>query len=184
MALEVELKFAIFDLAALRDRLLAIGAKPQSEVTQSDAYYNHPSRDFAQTDEALRIRSVGEGACITYKGPKIGVAAKTRYELEVPVATATEQGYRELLERLGFRSVATVEKVRKEYTLSREEREFSLTIDTVSGLGNFLEVETLASESSRPVAEQAVTRLAADLGLTQREMRSYLEMLLATQGES
>jgi adenylate cyclase class 2 len=176
--LEVELKFPLDDAGSLRERLVVIGAVAKGVVVQSDAYFNHPARDFAQTDEALRIRTVGDDSFVTYKGPKQGSAAKTRFELELPLAAQTADGWGELLTRLGFRAVATVRKRRELFELTREGRAFELTIDEVEGLGAFAEVETLAEESARVEAEHAVLALAVELGLTDAESRSYLEMLL------
>ena len=176
--LEVELKFPLDDALSLRERLASVGAVAKGVVVQSDAYFNHPARDFAQTDEALRIRTVGDESVVTYKGPKLGGWAKTRFELELPLAAKTSDGWMEILTRLGFRAVATVRKRRELFELTREGRAFELSIDEVEGLGVFAEVETLADEASRECAEHAVLALAAELGLTDAEPRSYLEMLL------
>lgn len=176
--LEVELKFLLDDAGSLRERLVSVGAVAKGVVVQSDAYFNHPARDFAVTDEALRIRSVGSESVVTYKGPKLGGSAKTRFELELPLAAQTADGWGELLTRLGFRAVATVRKRRELFELTREGRAFELSIDEVEGLGAFAEVETLADEASRDTAERAVLALAVELGLSDAEPRSYLEMLL------
>ena len=69
MKLEVEQKYRIENPAALRARLVALGAEFAPAVRQVDAYFNHPARDFAQTDEAFRIRSIGGENYLTYKGP-------------------------------------------------------------------------------------------------------------------
>lgn len=176
--LEVELKFPLDDALSLRERLVGVGAVAKGVVVQSDAYLNHPTRDFAQTDEALRIRTVGEESFVTYKGPKLGGSAKTRFELELPLAAKTSEGWAEILTRLGFRAVAAVRKRRELFELTRDGRAFELSIDEVEGLGAFAEVETLADEASREAAERAVLSLTAELGLTAAEPRSYLEMLL------
>jgi adenylate cyclase class 2 len=130
------------------------------------------------TDEALRIRTVGAESVVTYKGPKLGGSAKTRFELELPLAAKTSDGWTEMLTRLDFRAVATVRKRRELFELTQEGRAFELSIDEVEGLGAFAEVETIADEASREKAEHAVLALAAELGLTDAEPRSYLEMLL------
>ncbi|QDV79703.1 class IV adenylate cyclase [Botrimarina mediterranea] len=176
--LEVELKFPLDDAGSLRERLAELGAVATGVVAQCDAYFNHPARNFAVTDEALRIRTVGDESVVTYKGPKQGSAAKTRFELELPLATQTTDGWTEILTRLGFRPVATVKKRRELFGLERDGRAFELTIDEVEGLGAFAEVETLTDEASRDAAEHAVLALAAELGLTDAEPRSYLEMLI------
>jgi len=176
--LEVELKFPLDNVLSLRERLAKIGAIAKGVVAQSDAYLNHPSRDFAVTDEALRIRTVGDESVVTYKGPKQSGVVKTRFELELPLAAQTAEGWGEVLTRLGFRSVATVRKQRSLFEVTREGRVFELSIDEVEGLGPYAEVETLADEDSRNAAEHAVLALATELGLTDAEPRSYLEMLL------
>ncbi|MEM1305123.1 MAG: class IV adenylate cyclase [Planctomycetota bacterium] len=176
--LEVELKFPITEASPLLTRLDALGAVAGDAVTQSDAYYNHPSRDFAVTDEALRIRMVGDDSRITYKGPRQGTLAKTRFEIELPLAEQTAEGWADVLTKLGFRHVATVTKRRAVYILERTGRRFEVSVDEVDRLGTFAEVETLAEPADREAAEQAVQELAADLGLTTVESRSYLELLL------
>lgn len=176
--LEVELKFRINDPQALAEQLASLGAAASDAVEQVDRYFNHPSRDFAVTDEALRIRTVGDASIVTYKGPKQGTAAKTRLEYDLPLADQTATGWAEVLTRLGFREVTTVTKQRTAYTLERDGRRFEVSLDEVAGLGAFAEVETLADESDRTDAEQAVHALAAELGLVDAEPRSYLEMLL------
>ena len=83
-------------------------------IGQSDRYFAHPSRDFARTDEALRIRTVGASSFVTYKGPKIDVTTKTRRELELPLDPGDADGsqFAELLTALGFTPVAVVRKQR------------------------------------------------------------------------
>jgi len=61
MQYEVEQKFRLDEPAeSIAARLLEFGATAIGEVRQADHYFNHPVRDFATTDEALRIRSVGD----------------------------------------------------------------------------------------------------------------------------
>lgn len=196
--LEVEQKFSIDTEreSSLVRQLASLGADEQPSIRQSDTYYNHPSRDFAQTDEALRVRTVGEQSFVTYKGAKQGTLAKTRYELELPLADQTAEGWHTILIKLGFVEVASVHKKRTPHRLNYEGRMFEIVLDEVEGLGHYVEVETVvegetiveveatAENESLDVsektkgAEQAVANLAGELGLMKPEMRSYLEMLL------
>ena len=86
-------------------------------IVQSDQYFAHPARDFAQTDEALRIRTVGDTSFVTYKGPKLDATSKTRRELELPLAASDPDGsqFAELLAALGFTPVAIVRKQRRKF---------------------------------------------------------------------
>src|ERR1700688_1176895 len=103
MHFEVEQKFRIREPAAWLANLKARHGLGEPEV-QVDRYYAHPARDFAQTDEALRIRRIGQANYVTYKGPKLDTTTKTRRELELPLAPgdAGAAGFAELLEALGF----------------------------------------------------------------------------------
>ena len=117
MQYEVEQKFRLDAPAEfIAARLLEFGATAIGEVRQADHYFNHPVRDFATTDEALRIRSVGDQNWLTWKGPKIDQNTKTRREIESSLGdgSKTAEEICEVLTILGFHSVAVVRKVRKQ----------------------------------------------------------------------
>src|SRR3990172_5990494 len=82
---EVEQKFPVADMAALEARLVALGATVSGPQSQIDHYYAHPARDFASTDEALRVRRTDRASYLTYKGPKVDATTKTRREIELPL---------------------------------------------------------------------------------------------------
>ena len=117
MHFEVEQKHRVDDVAALDARLAERGVTLGPPVEQSDQYFAHPCRDFARTDEALRIRTVGEASFVTYKGPKLDATTKTRRELELPLDPSDADGsqFAELLTALGFTPVATVRKQRRPF---------------------------------------------------------------------
>jgi len=184
---EVELKFPLARGAAVEAALGTLAARFRPAIEQADVYFAHPSRDFAQTDEALRLRRAGDGVAITWKGPRIGLAAKTRREIELPLAAfpqaaggaATLEAWSELLKALGFRRVWEVVKCRRPARVAWQGREVEVAIDTVTGLGDFLELEIVAGEEEIPSALACLQSLAAELGCGPPERRSYLEMLLA-----
>jgi adenylate cyclase, class 2 len=185
MSFEIEVKFRVADHADLQRRLSKRGLSPEATVEHQDAYLAHPSRDFAQTGEAFRIRAEGILNRITYKGAKLGGPTKTREEIEVEFAEGSEA--REQLGRafelLGFRPVAVVRKLRSEYHLEFQGRPMVVALDQAEGLGTFAEVETLAeTETDLPEAQKAVLELAGELGLVEVEPRSYLRMVLEAEG--
>jgi adenylate cyclase, class 2 len=185
MGFEIEIKFRVADHEALRRRLADRGSEPEATVDHEDAYLAHPSRDFAVTGEAFRIRGEGASNRITYKGPKLGGPAKTREEIEVAFAEGSEARSQlaRAFELLGFRPVAVVRKRRTEYHLESEGRPITVSLDLAEGLGAFAEVETLAeAEADLPAAQQAVVAIARELGLTEIEPRSYLRMVLEDRG--
>ena len=178
---EVEQKFAIDgESETFLQRLCELDAKPLGEVKQSDAYFNHPVRDFRETDEAMRIRSVGELNFLTWKGPKQQGVTKTRREIETPLGdgAVVAAQFGQVLEILGFRPVATVRKTRRRFELVRDEHQFEIAFDQVDGVGCFAEVELIVDQDQLAAAQAAVVGLAAECGLTRVERRSYLAMLL------
>jgi adenylate cyclase, class 2 len=181
MSYEVEVKFRSVDHETLADLLKQMGARADGAVDHEDLYFNHPVRDFAETNEALRIRRVGDANRITYKGPKHAGPTKTRKEIEIAVAEGAEVFHRlvELFKILGFRPVATVRKRRETFHLTYQEHAIEIALDVAQGLGAFAEIETIASGmADLPAAQQAVLALAAALGLTEVEPRSYLRMAI------
>ena len=138
---EVELKVAA-DHAPVRERLATLDAEPLGVVEQVDTYFEHPVRDFAETGEAFRIRRESTGgntdSRLAYKGPLVESASKTRREVETGVddgATMTQ-----IVEDLGFEPVESVEKHRERF----DHGEYTVSLDTVAGLGEYVEVETEA----------------------------------------
>lgn len=180
MQYEVEQKFPAVDVPRLEKKLAGLAAREGETVSQVDQYFAHPARDFAQTDEALRIRQVGQENFVTYKGPKLDAATKTRRELELPLppGKAGFESFAELLQALGFRPVAAVRKRRRQLSLEWEGKHFEVAIDAVDDVGNFVELELLADESELAAAKGSLASLAAALDLHGSERRSYLEMLL------
>ncbi len=165
---EVEVKYRCRGLDRVRERLRALKAEPLGVVEMRDTYYQHPCRDFAATDEALRLREASDKCIVTYKGPKRGGWAKAREEVEFEASSCGAAAA--LLERLGFRPVATLHKRREFYGLWGTE----VSLDEVEGLGSFVEVEDKGG------GLEAVRRVVEALGLREGPIpESYLELYLA-----
>jgi adenylate cyclase class 2 len=179
---EVEQKFALADQEKLIQELSSLGAVFGSADEQIDRYFAHPSRDFARTDEALRIRQTPEGNFITYKGPKLDQETKTRRELELPLPAGREgaEAFAALLKALGFRPVAEVRKRRRRAELTWQGFPVEISLDEVEGVGRFVELEVAAGRETLDSARSAVAALAQHLGLVHGERRSYLELLLSS----
>jgi len=163
---ETELK-ARARLSEVREALRGLGASLIGVEDQVDRYFSHPCRDFGKSDEALRLR-VSNGSCeLTYKGPRVGGMAKGR--LEVTVRVDDEAKAVSLLRLLGFEEVATVRKRRERYSLPGVE----LCLDSVEGLGEFVEAESRGLEASH------IESLLKRIGAGELVRETYLELLLS-----
>ena len=172
--IEIEIK-ARADLDAVRKRLKQEGAALERAVEQADVYFNAPDRDFAKTDEALRLRDEGGQVFLTYKGKKLDPKSKTRKEVEVEVAGFDKT--EDILLSLGFKRTLAVHKTREIYHLAGA----VVCLDRVDGLGDFVELETMAVddaaiEERRDWLIDVMRRLGVGGDLIRE---SYLEMLLA-----
>jgi adenylate cyclase class 2 len=180
MAIEVEQKFRVADVPSLRRQLAALGASEGATDLQVDSYFAHPTRDFGFSDEALRLRRVGLHNYLTYKGPKLDAVTKTRREIEIAMADGERVAHdaAKLLEALSFKRVADVCKCRLHYTLVWQNREVEVSLDHIEGLGDFVELEVMATRHNVDEAREAIAGLAERLNLSNSERRSYLELLL------
>ncbi len=180
MALEIEIKVKVPSLDTIRDNLIRNGAELIADQDEHDLYYNAPHRDFAVTDEALRIRYLANQTCgkamppnVTYKGPKVGREGfKSREEIIVDLSSAEE--YCLILERLGFYLTAEVIKHREIYQC----RDAIVTLDNLPGVGTFSEIEASFS-LTEDEAISVINRTAEMAGISgERLTKSYLEILL------
>lgn len=181
MTYEVEQKYHVDDIPELESRIGGIDAVEEQTQEHIDTYYNHPSRDFAETREALRVRRVDGVPMITYKGTKLPGTVKARRELEWRLDPGDRDGTKteELLDLLGFHKVAVVKKHRRCYAMPADLADFEVMIDEVAALGSFAEVELIAGNSSEiEAARERIGQLSGTLGLHRAESRSYLRMIL------
>lgn len=179
---EVEQKYWVDDLDALQSKLRALGAVEGETQQHADEYFNHPSRDFAQTHEALRIRHVDDVAYVTYKGTKLPGAVKARVEMEWSLSPGDPEGAQTaaLWTILGFRRVAIVRKSRRTFRCEPLGSDLSITIDSVADVGLFSEVELVVSHQDEvALARERILGIGVQLGFKRMEPRSYLSLLLA-----
>ncbi len=171
--IEVEIK-AKADLSKVRLILEHIRAVKIRVEDQSDTYFAAPYRDFAKTDEALRIRNLDGRAVLTYKGPKLDSVSKTRKEFETVV---DEKNTTEILHALGFSEAGAVRKRREVFRAG----DITVCLDSVEGLGEFLEVEIVVEEEQEPGPIRfKLFEFLKQFGISEEDSirTSYLEMVL------
>ena len=171
--IEVEVKAKIDSFEEMEKRLENLGAIKSKKEFQEDIYFASPIVDFAQTDEALRIRTTNNNIFITYKGPKLNKDAKTRKEVEMNIESAGKA--KDIFEEIGFKEVRTVRKNRQYYTYEN----FEISLDDVEGLNPYMEIEiSLEDGKDYDDAQKSIFELFEKLGITEGfERTSYLELL-------
>lgn len=183
--LEIEIKAIITDKTALKAAMCAQGFIWRQTLLETDIYYCGVNRDFALTDEALRLRTTENQddneikTVLTYKGPKLDTVSKTRKELEVGILDGPCM--QELLHALGHQAALTVRKRREYYT--REG--ITACVDEVEGLGSYVELETLSdTPGGQEAAVEGLFVQLKQLGIPRESCtrKSYLEMLLEKGG--
>ena len=171
--IEVEVKARINSFKEMEERLENLGAAKTKTEFQEDIYFASPIVDFAETDEALRVRTTNNGIFITYKGPKLNDKAKTRKEVEMSIESAKKA--KDIFTEIGFRPVRTVRKDRKYYQYEN----FEISLDDVKGLPPYMEIEiALEDGEDYSLAQERIFELFERLNITDGfERTSYMELL-------
>lgn len=176
--IEVEVKAHINNFDNVKNKLDEIGARKTETEHQIDTYFNNPQfRDFEKTDEALRIRNRTinneKSIILTYKGAKMDEVSKTRKEIEVSVEDYEKMS--SILENLGFKPVADVEKERTTYLF----KEYIISLDNVIKVGKFVEIEKDVKEGENfEDALNEIFQIYKELGIEGGfERKSYLELM-------
>lgn len=169
--LEVEVKFLVQELTAVRQRLLALGATLKNpRVYERNLRLDTPEEALRQRDELLRLRQ-DTAVKVTYKGRSLEAEqeseAKVREELEMTVddwETAVA-----IFRRLGFGPMQVYEKYRETFQLGQIE----VVLDEMP-FGNFVELEG---------REAAIKETAVLLNLPweNRLVTNYLALMGALQ---
>jgi len=167
---EVEIKARCFDKNSFIEKIISAGAIHVETREEVDMYFNHPQRNFAETDEALRLRRVGSKTFLTYKGPKVSAKSKARLEEETCVENFDSM--QKILYMVGFVECNKVAKVREVYTFDKIE----ICVDSIEELGDFIELETISEHTEE--TEEYLLNIANSFGISEFIRKSYLEMVL------
>lgn len=185
--MEIELKIPLeapFSPKDVKSYLLQEFNSSSEEIKQIDYYFSSPIRNFAVTDEALRLRQIltnsgKEKIELTYKGPKQGKSMKIREE--ITIESSNNIKLIKLLENLGFQVVAVIKKKRTNWFADQ----FIISFDEVEDLGSFLEIEiTIPADNSDEIRKSKESILSLVKRILpnwsgEDERKSYLELLMA-----
>jgi adenylate cyclase, class 2 len=132
---EVEIKFVVADLAALENRLGALGFDLQTPPTHElNTLYDTAKAELRKSGQLLRLRQYGATWTFTHKARGRKGTHKTRLETETQLADG--QSMNAILLALGYLPAFRYEKFRAEWS----DAEGHVLIDQTP-IGNLAEIE-------------------------------------------
>lgn len=169
MARNIEIKAAVGDAAALRERVVAIATGGPQTIEQHDTF-------FACSNGRLKLRRFTDtsGELIFYRRDDTRGPAVCRYERS---RTADPSGLSFVL-AAAFGVRGEVVKTRTLYLAGRSR----IHLDRVGGLGDYMELEVVLGEhESLAVGEHEAEQLIAALGIRQSDLEdsAYIDLIEA-----
>jgi predicted adenylyl cyclase CyaB len=167
---EIEVKIRIDDPKPVREKVLGLGAVvARDRHLEENTLYDFDPPLLARGRRALRLRTAGQRATLTFKGePRKSRSFKVREEFETQVRDPKQ--LKKIFQALGLRATLSY---RKHRTVLRKSR-LTICIDETS-VGNYLELEGERHE---------IVRFARSLGYRRADFitLSYVEMIAARGG--
>jgi adenylate cyclase class 2 len=159
--LEIEVKFYLSDMDAIRDRILELGAVSMGRIFETNLRFDDADNRLIEKKSLLRLRQ-NTKTILTFKSepPIKNDQFKILKELEVEVSDFATMKH--ILESLGFREEQVYEKWRETFRLNTA----NLCLDTMP-YGDFLEIEGQMED---------IRKLASQIGLKwkKRILLNYL----------
>lgn len=135
MPREIEIKFEVGDLRALRRKLRAAGFRLETKRThEMNTLYDLPGAVLRARKELLRLRQYGSEWKLTHKSSGKRGRHSSRVELETGVTDGRKMDA--ILRALGYSPSFRYEKFRAEWT----DRKAQVVVDETP-IGNFCEIE-------------------------------------------
>jgi adenylate cyclase, class 2 len=135
--IETEIKLRLSDPERITERLRLAGFRESvGRVFESNTLYDTPDMRLRSQGTMLRVREVGQGGLLTWKGPVNPGPYKSRPEVETSVGSA--HALHQILSSLGFQPYFRYEKYRTEF--KGQNSSGTVTWDETP-IGDFLELE-------------------------------------------
>lgn len=165
MNIEVEIKVKVDNLEEIKEKVSKIGKLVKS-INQIDDYFIPVQRDFFNQKphpvEWLRIRTNPDKVIFEYdlsinKNSDGKQECAEEYETEI----SNPDDFRKILNFLDFKKVITVDKQREYWLCDNIE----IALDTIKGLGTFVEAEAKGDFKNNIEAEEACIDFLEALGI-------------------
>ena len=119
-AAEIELKFSVPDVRALRSAAERLGFRLVTERTfESNTLYDSADRQLRGRRQILRLREYGDRNTVTHKRQAEGDVGDSRYKTRIETESLIEDcaSLAEIFTQLGYGSVFRYEKFRTEWEM-------------------------------------------------------------------
>ena len=149
-----------------------------------DKYYNAPHRDFLELkhpEEYLRIRIKGGSGAVTYKKVYFNDDGWKTHADEYESKINDTNQLEKIFSVLNFDNFLTIDKQRESYEF---EDKFEIDLDTVKGLGCFVEIEATKDFGGRDATYNEIANFAKKLGLNPKNQDNdgYVLMMMKKKG--
>jgi predicted adenylyl cyclase CyaB len=167
--IETEAKIPVSDLAALREKILRLGARLEKDcLFEENTLFDFPSRSLSKNRQALRLRKIGKKVFLTFKGiPQKSRTFKVREEHETEIRNSRK--LKKILRSLGLKPTFSYQKHR---TVFRQ-GPLKICLDELD-IGNYLELEGPRHD---------IIRFAKALGFSRKELvqQDYVQLIKKKQ---
>ena len=175
--IEIETKYTLGDRRSeVEEKLKSLGFADSGTIYQKDIVFlpkHVPSfSEFKKGEPIMRIRILDNSVLITMKKDldKEGTCKEIEFGVSDSIAC------HEMLEELGFHKITEVEKRRTSYHL--EGNPIAVELDSVTKLGNYMEIEVVSADESLASIEKIkedIAQFAERLGFSEseKETRKY-----------
>lgn len=175
--MEIEIKATFSDKEQVKATLKSLGAQEEKQKHQVDEYYNHPERDTRKTNEYIRLRyKPGENKGVFAYHVNIADGVTKEYETQVD----NLEVFKHILHGLSFPLLGVIDKKRETFKLG----EFSITLDEVKDIGNFIEIETDGEEVEIKAKKEACAEMLEKIGISRMRIRNDIWLSDIATGRS
>lgn len=170
--LEMELKARLSDKEQIMNQLSEAGCLWKVPIVQDDVIYI--KKDMLQTINipVFRIRKIDNKTILTLKVQAADINTAKELELEI----GDDMIMHQMLQTIGFEAKVEVKKQRTE----TEYKGYTICIDEVERLGDFIEIEKIGTEESDREKEYAeMMQILETLGIRTEDLvtEKYFEMI-------
>ena len=145
---EIEIQVKVENSQPLLE-FLDKNAQFKEENRQIDEYYSPAHRDFAAArpnKEWFRLRDSSGKYSLNYKNFYYDSEGKSTYCDEYELVLGDANQMRKILSSLNFKNIIIADKVRKSW----DYKDWEISMDSVKGLGDFVEIEYKGKDDADP----------------------------------